>query len=228
MKKLRVLKKVETCEPGDNWTVAKDWFPEIDINQETGTIRVTSYETSGYQKKASITTEWVKATTKGDATFVRGEVYCKNFARYKCTGSQQFCFAIFVGDSGHIYTHRAPATKGWMNEKPENIRKRLRKLGIGVEKPAVQQGDFLLKKANGDAPGAEEFVHESMGAGHHKFTAPVLYCDKGGKRFYKLAESTMLYHHAVDGIRHPDVLVKPGVYIVGTTATSLPHSNYRD
>lgn len=133
MKKLRVIKKIETVDPSGNWnTTAKDFFPDFEINQETGAIKVTSYEATGYQKKATIEIEWIKHVTKGNAVFVRGEVSCQNWKNRKCSGNQQFCFAIFEVDSGHIYTHRAPATKGWMSEKPENIRKRLRKLGIGV------------------------------------------------------------------------------------------------
>lgn len=227
-KKLRVIKKSETVTPSGNWNTAKDFFPTIEVNQTTGTVKVTSFDSVGLQKKASVETEWIESKTSGNSTFIRGEVSCKNWQNYKCSGSQKFCYAIFEGDSGHIYVHRAPATKGWMNEKPENIRKRLRKLGIGVEKVAVQQGDFLLKHANGDAPSDEEFKHETMGAGHHKFVAPVLYCDKAGKRFYLLKEPVLLVHEAVDGIQHPDQTVMTGKYVVGTTANSLGHSNKRD
>lgn len=229
MKQLRVLKKKEFVTPGGTWNTAKYWFPEIDVNQETGTVKVTYYMTSGYQKKASVSTEWIKVDTKGNSSFVRGEVDVRNWVNYKCSKSQQFCFAIFQGDSGHIYTHRAPATKGWMNAKPEEIRKRLRKLGIGVEKPAYQQGDFLLKNANGNAYPDDEFKHETMGAGHHKFDAPVLYAAiDGGPRQYWVQEEVTLNHHAVDGIQHPPITIKPGKYIVGTTATSLTHRNKRD
>jgi hypothetical protein len=72
------------------------------------------------------------------------------------------------------------------------------------------------------------FKHETMGAGHHKFAAPVLYADGAGGRQYRVTETVLLRHEAVDGIQHPDVLVEPGVYVVGTTASGLRHSNKRD
>lgn len=228
-KQIRVKKTVAEAEPYGNWNTAKDFFPHIEINQKTGYIKVECYENSGYQKKASVDLDWITIDTKGNSSFIRGEVSCKNWSNYKCSGSQKFCFAIFEGDSGHIYTHRAPATKGWMSAKPEEIRKRLRKIGIGVEKVAVQQGDFLLKFANGNAPADDEFKHETKGSGHHKFVSPILYCDKDGKRFYYVKdEPTLLAHKAVDGIQHPDQIVEPGKYVVGTTANSLRHSNLRD
>lgn len=227
--KLRVLKKSVAVTPGGNWNTAKHWFPEIDVNQETGTVRVTYFYTVGHQKKASIETEWIKIDTKGNSSFVRGEVDCRNWQNGKCSGSQQFCFAIFQGDSGHIYTHRAPATKGWMNAKPEEIRKRLRRLGVGVNEVAYQQGDFLLKKANGLALPDDDFKHESTGAGHHNFDVPVLYAvDEKGRRQYWVKEAVTLTHRAVDGIQHPTVTVEPGKYIVGSTTDSLFHRNKRD
>lgn len=227
MKQLRVLKRQESCSPTGNWNTAKDWFPTIEVNQETGTVKVTSFHSTGFQEKASIETDEITVNTRGNSSFVRGQVTCKNWRNWECSGSQKFVFAIFQGDSGHIYVHRAPATKGWLNAKPEEIRKRLRKLGIGAEN-VIQQGDFLLKPANGNAPLDGEFKHETMGAGHHKFVAPVLYADKEGKRYYKLIEPVLLVHHATDNIQHPDVEVPAGVYQVGTTANSLGHSNKRD
>jgi len=228
MKQLRVLLKREYVTPVGNWNSAKDWFPVIDINQETGTVNVTWFETMGYQKKASILTERLDVETKGDSSFIRGEVKCSNWVHGKCSGAQQFCFAIFQGDSGHIYIHRAPATKGWMNAKPQEIKKRLRKLGIGVEDVAYQQGDFLLKRVNGKAYPDEVFIHETMGAGHHKFDAPVLYSSMDGSRQYWIKENVTLTHHAVDGIQHPTLVIEPGKYVVGTTTNSLSHPNKRD
>lgn len=225
---LRVLKKKEVVAPAGNWNTAKDWFPEINVNQETGTVKVTYFESYGYQDKASVETEELTIDTKGDSSFIRGNVSCKNWINYKCSGSQNFCFAVFQGDSGHIYIHRAPATKGWMNAKPQEIKKRLRKLGVGIEEVAYQQGDFLLKKANSTALNDNEFVHETMGAGHHVFDVPVLYAFDGKHRQYWIKETVMLIHEAVDGIQHPTVEIKPGKYIVGTTANSLRHRNKRD
>lgn len=224
MKQLRVYKHRTEIAPARNWSTAKDFFPEVEINQETGSIHVQVFNSSGHQKKASITTTWIKSDTKGNLCFLRGEVSCKNWKHWECSGSQKFCFAIFEGDSGHIYIHRAPASKGWMNAKPEEIKSRLRKLGIGAAN-VLQQGDFLLKPVNDTGL---DFAHETMGSGHHKFVAPVLYCDENGKRYYKVEEETKIIHHAVDDIQHPDLVVPIGVYVVGTTTTSLDHYNKRD
>ena len=219
--------KIKTASilPAGNWNTAKDWFPTIVIDQAARHLTITTYETTGYQKKAKINTESIKVDRSADGTqlFVRGEVECRNFSNGKCSGSQKFCYAVFIGDSDHVYTHRAPATKGWMEADPDIIRKRLRKLGIGVEN-ALQQGDFLLKPANGNAHPDEDFQHERMGSGHHNFELPQLY--HRGQFWVK--EPVTLIHTATDGIQHPDVVVSPGKWIIGTTANQLNHSNARD
>ena len=228
--KMAVYHTEEYVEPTGNWNVAKDWFPEINVDQATRTVKITTFVADGYQKKASVETEWIetKLSKSGDSLYIRGSVYVGNYQNGKCSGSQKFCYAVFVGDSGHIYTHRAPATKGWMNEHPEGIRKRLRKLGIGATENLVQQGDFLLKPANGAACKKEEFKHETTGAGHHNFEMPVLYAFDGKSRQYKITAPTKLVHTAVDGIQHPTVTVPVGIWIVGTTASQLYHRNARD
>ena len=228
--KMAVYQKSEIIDPGGNWNTAKDWFPTVNVDQATRTVNITTYETSGYQKKASVETESIETqlSENGDSLFIRGEVDVRNWQNGKCSGSQKFCYAVFVGDSGHIYTHRAPATKGWMTCKPEEIRKRLRKLGIGATENIVQQGDFLLKPANGSACPDADFKHETMGAGHHNFEMPVLYAHHKNGRQYKITEPTQLIHTAVDGIQHPAVMVPEGIWIVGTTASQLNHGNARD
>jgi hypothetical protein len=67
-----------------------------------------------------------------------------------------------------------------------------------------------------------------MGAGHHKFEIPVLYATGKHGRQYKITEPVRLIHEAIDDIKHPDVIIPVGVYIVGTTSESLKHSNKRD
>ncbi len=230
------LKKVEKnlsyhlsteCEsPTGNWNTAKDYFPTIQVLQESRHVLIAAWETNGYQKKASVTTEWIDVEVSDDRTalYIRGEVHVKNWMKWKCSGSQRFCFAVFVGDSGHVYTHRAPASRGWMQGSPNEIRKRLRKLGIGALKGVIQQGDFLLKPANGQEHPDEMFKHERMGFGHHNFEGPTLYHD--GQFF--LTEPLTLKHTSTDGIQHPDVTVPAGKWIVGTTASQLSHSNARD
>lgn len=224
MKQLRVRTKATQITPYGNWNTAKNFFPEITVNQNSGTISVETFYSEGHQKKASVSLEWITVDTKKNASLVRGEVSVQNWKNYQCSGSQKFCYAIFEGDSSHIYVHRAPASKGWMNAKPQDIKRRLRKLGIGADKEVIQQGDFLLKPVKHDG----DFKHETQGAGHHKFVAPVLYTDSDGKRYYKLNEPVVLVHHATDGIQHPDVVIPTGIYQVGTTTSSLSHNNFAD
>ena len=215
-----------TVTPGGNWNVAKNWFPTITVDQSSRSIQIVTYDSTGRQKKASVETEWISTDRSEDGTqvFIRGSVDVRNWRNGKCSGSQNFCFAVFVGDSGHIYIHRATASKGWMIAKPDTIRKRLIKLGIGAVENVVQQGDYLLKPANGAAHPDEDFQHERMGSGHHNFEFPVLY----HRGQYKITEPTTLIHTSIDGIKHPDVIVPPGVWIVGSTANQLTHSNARD
>jgi hypothetical protein len=215
----------DEVDPSGNWNVARDWFPTIEVYQDSKHISVTTFDSSGFQDKATVETEWINfdRSEDGSQVFVRGSVFVKNWINRKCSGSQKFCFAIFVGDSGHIYTHRAPATKGWMTCKPDLIRKRLRKLGIGAVN-VIQQGDFLLKPANGNAHDDSDFAHERMGSGHHNFEFPVLY----HRGQYWITEPTTLIHTAVDGIQHPDIVVPPGKWVIGTTANQLAHGNARD
>jgi len=216
----------EEVHPPGNWHTAKDWFPTIEVDQETREVVITTFHTVGRQKKATVATKWCSLDISKDhqALYVRGKVSCYNWSNYKTPGLQNFCFAVFVGDSGHVYIHRAPASKGWMNASPDDILKRLRKLGIGADRGVIQQGDFLLKPANGQAHPDAAFVHERMGVGHHKFEIPVLY--HWGQ--FWVQEPTLLIHHAVDGIQHPDVTVPPGKWIVGTTASQLWHRNAAD
>ena len=69
----------EDCEPSGNWNTAKDWFPSIEVDQETRTVTVTRYNSYGYQSHASISTEWLEVDRSEDGTqvFIRGEVFCQ-------------------------------------------------------------------------------------------------------------------------------------------------------
>lgn len=218
-----------TITHSSNWTTAKDMFPDIDICQESGMVTITYYDFEWNDKygggKTHEHTEVL--SNDGQALLITGLCGFANRRRH-VGGRQHFCFAVFVGDSEHIYVHRAPATKGWMECNPANITKRLRKLGIGADYNVIQQGDFLLKPANGNAYPDEAFMHETMGAGHHNFEMPVFYATVDCGRQYKITEPTTLIHHATDGIQHPTIVVPTGIYIVGTTATSLRHTNYQD
>lgn len=229
---MNIVQKRNDFNATGNWNTAKDFFPTIEIEQngKKSTVTITTQHSLGYQKKATGETESIeiKENKNGDSVLITGNASCKNWARYKCSGEQKYCYCIFVGDSNHVYVHRAPATKGWLNCDPEHIRKRLRKLGIGAEKGVIQQGDFLLKPANGNELADDEFKHEYMGSGHHKFDVPVLraWSDQGTQ--IMITEPVVLKHEAVDNIKHPDVTVPVGKYIIGTTANSLRHDNKRD
>lgn len=228
---MNIVQKRHDFDASGNWNTAKDFFPTIEIEQN-GTdsiVTVTTQHSTGYQKKATGETETIqiKQNENCDAVLITGNSVCQNWRNYKCSGDQKFCYCVFVGDSGHVYVHRAPATKGWMNCNPNDIRKRLRKLGIGADN-VIQQGDFLLKPANGNSLPDEEFKHEFMGSGHHKFEVPVLRAWSQQGTQVMITEPVILHHEAVDGIQHPDVTVPVGKYIIGTTANSLQHSNRRD
>lgn len=230
---ITVFVKNEIVTPSGNWNAARDWFPSIEVDQIKQHVTITTYDTEGRQRKASVETTEIctELSTEGDQLLVTGEVYCRNWQNYKTSGTQRFVFAIFIGDSGHIYVHRAPATKGWLNLDPEKIRKRLVKLGIGAEQGVIQQGDFLLKPANGSSLPTDQFLHEWSSSSHHQFTEPVLseYVPHIGRIVYiPEGHSVELVHEAVDGIQHPTVTVPAGQWIIGSTATSLHHSNDRD
>lgn len=229
-KKLSVIIKSDIINVG-NWANAKDLFPQINAHQDTGLVSVTRLfcEQGKYPNRITGETESLDTHFSNDkkVVIITGKTTMKNYKRWQGSGSQKFCFVVFVGDSGHIYTHRAPATKGWLEADPNKALARLRKLGIGAEN-VIQQGDFLLKPANGNAYPEADFAHETMGAGHHKFVAPVLFADGEHGRQYRITEPITLRHEAIDGIQHPDVTVPVGIFIVGTTANSLAHSNRRD
>lgn len=223
----------ETVTPTGNWNSARDWFPTIEINQKKQHVLITTYETTGHQKKATVETTDIdtELSADGEQLLITGEVDCRNWQNYKTSGSQNFVFAVFVGDSGHIYVHRAPATKGWRNLNPDRIRKRLVKLGIGAEQNVIQQGDFLLKPANGASLPVDQFKHEWSSSSHHQFTEPVLseYVRHVGRIILiPVGHTVDLVHEAVDGIQHPTVTVPEGQWIIGSTANSLYHSNDRD
>jgi len=211
-----------------SWATAKDLFPKIEVEQRWKTkveIKITYFNISNYELGQWGETHEHEEVCNRENTVLRITGMCG--LRNDCHGTggrQKFCFFVFLGDSGHWYIHRSVASKGWLECPPENLLKRLRKLGIGADKNVIQQGDFLLKPANGKALADENFKHEYMGSGHHRFELPVLRV--GGQIWVQ--EPTMLKHHAVDGIQHPDILVPVGKYIVGTTSMGLEHTNQRD
>ena len=212
-----------------NWAGPRDLFPTIVVDQATSQVQITYYSVSnGRRGQWGLTHEHHETISDGGQVLkITGLTGLRNDRR-GTGGRQKFCFFVFRGDSGHFYTHRATASKGWIGCPPETLLARLRKLGIGADKGVIQQGDFLLKPANGHAYPADDFRHETMGAGHHKFVAPVLYADGDCGRQYRITESLMLCHEALDGIKHPDVTIPPGVWIVGTTSLGLRHANQRD
>ena len=212
-----------------NWATARDLFPEIEVDQKTAVVSINYFSIYNFKRGQYGKTHEHTETISDDGQVVRITGMCglKNDRR-NTGGRQKFCFFVFRGDSGHFYTHRSVASKGWIECPPEKLLKRLLKLGIGRETNVFQQGDFLLTPANGKAYPDSDFLHETMGSGHHNFEMPVLYASGEHGRQYKIIENTQLIHTAVDGIQHPTITIPPGVYAVGTTSNGLNHSNMRD
>lgn len=229
MKKITVKIKNEEIKSLGNWAGPRDLFPLIEVNQETAEVGVTYREICDNKRGQWGKTHEHEETISSDGQVLKitGLTGLRNDRR-KTGGRQRFCFFVFRGDSGHLYTHRATANKGWLFCDPKLLLKRLRKLGIGADKNVIQQGDFLLKPANGKAYPDEVFLHETTGAGHHNFEMPVLYATGDKGRQYKITEPTLLIHIATDGIQHPTITVPPGIYAIGTTSNGLAHSNRRD
>lgn len=232
MDRITFVTKNGTLERVGNWDGPKELFPTIDVDQRTSVVTVTYWDVSNHDRG-----QWGKTHEHREALSPDGQVLritgmtgLRNDRR-RTGGRQKFCFFVFRGDSGHLYTHRSVASEGWLTTPPEKLLGRLRKMGIGAEKGIVQQGDFLLKPANGHSQPVDTFAHEWMGAGHHKFSEPVLseYVSGVGRLVY-IPEGKVVdvHHEAVDGIQHPTVTVPPGQWIVGTTAQSLHHDNMRD
>jgi hypothetical protein len=222
--------EIRTEELGSvgNWAGPRDLFPRIEVDQETATVTITYLSVANGRQWGRTHEHTEILSADGQALRISGFTGLKNDKHPRAGGRQHFCFFVFRGDSGHLYTHRAVASKGWLECPPEKLLKRLRKLGIGAAENVVQQGDFLLKPANGNACHDSDFAHETTGTGHHQFEMPVLYASGSTGRQYKITEPTRLIHTAVDGIKHPDVVVPPGVYVAGTTSNGLSHSNRRD
>ena len=229
MIKITTVIKNDSYDSLGNYAGAKDLFPTIAVDQKTAIVTITYFDISN-QKRG----QWGKThdheetlSTDGQVLRITGMTGLRNDRRHT-GGRQKFCYFVFRGDSGHLYTHRAVASKGWLECNPDKLLKRLRKLGIGAAENVIQQGDFLLKPANGNSYPDPDFLHETTGAGHHNFEMPVLYATGSKGRQYKIIENTLLIHTAIDGIKHPDIIVPPGIYAVGTTSESLSHVNKRD
>ena len=230
MTKIKVVVNEDELDRVGNWDGPRALFPMIEVDQETATVKITYLGVSNRQRGQWGKTHWHQETLAPDGQVLRitGMTGLRNDRRHRFGGRQSFVFFVFRGDSGHLYTHRAVASKLWMECPPETLLPRLRKLGIGANDGVVQQGDFLLKPARERAYDSKAFAHETMGAGHHKFAAPVLYADGEHGRQYLTSEPITLQHEATDGIRHPDVTVPVGTWIVGTASLGLSHDNGRD
>ena len=223
--KIKIIIKHDEYDSLGNWAGPRELFPTIEVDQKTVTVTITYFSISNQKRGQWGQTHEHEEELSTDKQVLRitGMTGLRNDRR-RVGGRQKFCFFVFRGDSGHYYTHRAVSSKGWLECDPDKLLKRLLKLGIGAAENVIQQGDFLLKPANGNAHADHEFAHERMGSGHHNFELPQLY--HSGQ--FKITENTKLIHTAIDGIKHPDVIVPPGIYIVGTTATQLNHGNARD
>jgi len=224
MKKISTTIKYDNYDSLGNFAGPRDLFPVIEVDQKTASVNITYWEISNSKRGQWGKTHEHAETISSDGQVLRitGMTGLRNDRR-RTGGRQKFCFFVFRGDSGHLYTHRATASKGWLSCPPEKLLKRLLKLGVGTVN-VFQQGDFLLKPAGKNAYPDEMFKHERMGSGHHNFELPQLY-ERG--QFW-IKQDTSLIHTATDSIQHPDVLIPPGKYIVGTTSNGLNHDNKRD
>ena len=230
MKTLTLNVQEQEIESLGNWATAKDLFPIIEVEQKTTVVNITILSIANRKRGQWGKTHEFNTELSSDKQVVRitGMTGLRNDRR-QTGGRQKFCFFVFLGDSGHYYTHRSVASKGWSECEPDKLLSKLRRAGLGKsDKNVIQQGDFLLYPANGNSYDDEEFKHETTGAGHHNFEMPVLFATGDRGRQYKLTEPTLLIHTAVDGIQHPSVLIPSGVYSVGATKESLAHSNKRD
>jgi hypothetical protein len=156
-----------------NWDGPSALFPTITVDQETAAVSITYHEVSNSKRGQWGRTHEHNETLSSDGQVLRltGLTGLRNDRR-RTGGRQKFCFFVFRGDSDHLYVHRSVASKGWLECTPDKLLKRLRKLGIGAAENVIQQGDFLLKPANGNAYPIDRFLHESMGAGHHRGVRP--------------------------------------------------------
>jgi hypothetical protein len=224
---MNIIVKHKQLDRVGNWAGPRDLFPTIQIDQATGEICVTLHSVydsrRGQYGRTHEHTE--RLSPDGQAARITGLCGLRNDRRH-AGGRQRYCFFAFVGDSGHIYLHRATASSGWLECPPEKILARLRKLGIGRESVAAQQGDLLFWAANGTSYPADEFRHEVARIGHHEFAAPVLFADGARGRQYKVAAPGMLLtHRPAAGAVHPAVTLPEGVYYCGTTSPSLSGGN---
>ncbi|MDI6782047.1 MAG: hypothetical protein QME49_08110 [bacterium] len=229
MEKITVIVKHDKFSKMGNWDGAKELFPTITVNQETAEVTVTYYSVANSSRgQWGCTHEHTEEISEdGQTVRISGITGLRNDRR-QTGGRQNFCYFVFRGDTNHLYIHRASATKGWLTCPVNDIKKRLVKMGIGATTRVVQQGDFLLKPANGSAYEDSEFRHETTGAGHHRFEMPVLYATGEKGRQYNITEPTKLIHTATDGLQHPDVTVPVGIWIVGTTSNGLFHLGQKD
>ncbi|HPD18013.1 MAG TPA: hypothetical protein PLE19_24010 [Planctomycetota bacterium] len=217
----------------DNWAGPRELFPTIEVDQASQRVTITYWSIrNGRRGQWGCTHEsYEELSADGQVLRITGLTGLRNDRRHT-GGRQRFCFIVFVGDSGHIYTHRSVASKGWMTSPVDRLLSRIRRLGLGAsDAGCIQQGDFLLRPANGQAQPAEVFAHEWQGAGHHRFSQPVLsaYVQGVGRMILvREGEDVRIVHEAVDGIQHPTVTVPAGQWIVGTTSPSLYHPSRRD
>ena len=221
---LAIVQAVRAVEPGRRDGL-RDLQPEVAIDQPSRTVTVARLETAGYQKKKSLTTSFRRCSVgaDGQGALVTVAADLKDWQERRYSGEQTFCYAIFLGDSGHIYVHRPPATASWLeaDASGEALRYRLRKLG-GATRGSIQQGDLLFCPANGQSLPAEAFAHEVPGVGHHTFGAPILFGAGDGGRVYLVpAEGMEVVHRPTTGAVHPTITLPAGQWIVRTTPATL-------
>jgi len=219
---LQIKQRIADIEPGREY-VTSDACPILEIDQTSRTVTVVHPMTTGYQSYASVTSEVaIELGLDGEGAMVVTDCTIRNWVDWRRSTSQIFVHFVFVGDSGHVYVHRPPATETWLRQSPEgaDIRKRLRRLG-GTTEGTIQQGDMLFVPAGRLLLPLEQYRHEVSTFGHHVPAVPVLQAYNGRHSLILILETTEIRHLPTTGAVHPPIVLPPGQWIVRHTARSL-------
>jgi|GEM_PF-5291257 len=220
---LLVVESPMTVEPGRRYGVQAA-IPDVVVHQPSRTVVIRTQETDGYQDYACVDTDLeIRHGADGQGAIASGCVRVSCWGASSAHGGRRgLCFAAFLGDSGHVYVHRAPATSTWtgMEASGAAIRERLRKLG-GATRGTIQQGDLLFVPANGRSLPPESYQHEVGALGHHVPALPLLQAWIGSERALLVREPTEIRHLPAQGATHPTITLPAGQWIVRTTASSL-------
>ena len=140
--KITIVVREDRYESVGNWDGARALFPSIRVDQEKALVEITYWSVANSRRGQWGTThEHTEALSPdGQVLRITGMTGLRNDRR-GTGGRQKFCFFVFRGDSGHLYTHLAVASAGWLNTPPEKLLGRLRKIrrrrAFGIQHPTV-------------------------------------------------------------------------------------------